>query len=190
MQDIPFDGEQAYDYLKQICDLGPRPSGSAAMTRQRTLLQTHFEKLGAKVTVQSLRVRHPLNGAAVEMANLIVEWQPEAKERILIGVHYDTRPYPDRDPRNPKGRFIGANDGASGVALLMQLGTAMADVQRKAGRRLRLFRRRGVDLRRPRRVLSGLDLFRRTIRRHSRRRTNIEWERCLDMVADKDLQIL
>lgn len=133
LADIPFDGEQAYTYLKQICDIGPRVSGSPGMARQRALLQTHFEKLGAKVTVQSWRVRHPVTGDPVDMANLIVEWRPDAKERILLGAHYDTRPYPDRDPKKPKGRFIGANDGASGVALLMQLGAMMKDYQGKLG---------------------------------------------------------
>jgi len=133
LADIPFDGQLAYTYLKQICDLGPRPSGSPAMTQQRELLKAHFEKLGAKVTVQSWRVAHPTTGAAVEMGNLIVEWRPDAKERLLLGAHFDTRPYPDRDPKNPKGRFIGANDGASGVALLMQLGATMKNYQGKLG---------------------------------------------------------
>jgi glutaminyl-peptide cyclotransferase len=133
LADIPFDGQKAYAYLKQICDLGPRVSGSPAMTAQRAMLQSYFEKLGAKVTVQSWRVRHPMTGAAVEMANLIVEWRPEAKERILLGVHYDTRPFPDQDPRNPRGHFLGANDGASGVALLMQLGAVMKEYQGKVG---------------------------------------------------------
>ncbi|HEY2840760.1 MAG TPA: M28 family peptidase [Pirellulales bacterium] len=133
LADIPFDGEQAYAFLKQVCEPGPRPSGSAAMVAQRSMLQSYFEKLGAKVFVQPWRVAHPKTGAAVEMANLIVQWRPEAKERILLGVHYDTRPFPDNDPVNPKGRFIGANDGASGVALLMQLGAVMKQYQGKLG---------------------------------------------------------
>jgi hypothetical protein len=133
LADIPFDGAATYAFLKQICDFGPRQSGSPAMVAQRSMLQTYFEKLGAKVTVQSWRVRHPLTGAPVEMGNLIVEWRPEAKERILLGAHFDTRPFPDRDPDNPKGRFIGANDGASGVALLMQLGATMKDYKGKLG---------------------------------------------------------
>ncbi len=57
------------------------------------------------------------------MANLIGSWHPERKDRVVIGVHYDTRPFPDEEP-NPTLRttpFIGANDGASGVALLMEI---------------------------------------------------------------------
>ena len=67
------------------------------------------------------------------MANLIVEFQPQKKQRILIGAHYDTRPRPDRDPVDPAGTFIGANDGASGVALLMQLGESVKELAGKYG---------------------------------------------------------
>jgi glutaminyl-peptide cyclotransferase len=133
LADIPFDGTQAYEYLKQICDLGPRISGSAAMTKQQELLQNHFERLGGKVTMQPFRIRHPVDGSAIEMANMLVEWQPEKKQRLLIGVHYDTRPHPDQDQVDPKGLFVGANDGASGVALLMQLGETVKNLSGKYG---------------------------------------------------------
>lgn len=133
LSDIPFDGQQAYEYLKQICDLGPRVSGTPGMTEQQRLLTSHFERLGGKVSRQEFRVRHPQTGAAVEMANLIVEWHPERKDRILLCAHYDTRPFPDRDPVNPKGVFIGANDGGSGVALLMQMAAYMPKLGGKHG---------------------------------------------------------
>ena len=55
------------------------------------------------------------------MANLVVSFHPDRNNRILLCAHYDTRPFPDRDPRRPRGRFIGANDGGSGVAVLMEL---------------------------------------------------------------------
>jgi len=122
LESIPFDGRQALQFLQQLCDLGPRPSGSPGMARQQELLTAHFSKLGGHVTRQSFDTRHPLDGSRVTISNLIVEWHPERKERILLCAHYDTRPYPDRDRRRPKGRFVGANDGASGVALLMELG--------------------------------------------------------------------
>ena len=133
LEDIPFDGQRAYDYLKKICQLGPRPSGSKAMDAQRQYLTTHFERLGAKVTRQEFRANHPLDGSAVDMVNLIVQWHPDRKERILLGAHYDTRPYPDRDPTRPRGTFVGASDGASGVALLMELGRKMPDLAGKYG---------------------------------------------------------
>jgi len=130
--EIPFDGRAAMAHLVQLCDLGPRPSGSEAMRKQQDLLVEHFTALGARVSRQSFRVRHPLDGSPVEMSNIIVEWFPETTERFLLCAHYDTRPFPDRDPQNPRGRFVGANDGASGTAVLMELGRHM---QSLAGRR-------------------------------------------------------
>jgi hypothetical protein len=121
LADIPFDGARAYDYLNELCALGPRPSASPGMQAQQKLLAAHFQRLGGKVRYQTFRVRHPLDGRPVAMANLIVEWHPERRERILLCTHYDTRPFPDQDRRNPRGTFIGANDGASGPALLMEL---------------------------------------------------------------------
>lgn len=117
----PYDAERAMRYLLQICELGPRPSATPAMLRQQTLLSDFFEQRGGAVELQSFRARHPDTGEAVELANLIARWHPERPKRFLLAAHYDTRPFPDRDPVNPRGRFVGANDGASGVAALMEL---------------------------------------------------------------------
>ncbi len=124
-----FDGQRSYGYLKDLCALGNRMSGSHGMKRQQALVEKHFSELGAKVSYQRFKVKHPLNGKRVPMANIIVEWKPEAKRRLLLCAHYDTRPLPDREfnPRIAKnGIFLGANDGASGVALLMELGHHVA----------------------------------------------------------------
>jgi len=117
----PYDADRAYSYLKQICDIGPRPSATAAMHRQQALLTDFFDKRGASVQLQTFNVRHPETGEPVELANLIARWRPESPKRFLLCAHYDTRPFPDRDPVNPRGRFVGANDGGSGVAALMEL---------------------------------------------------------------------
>ena len=119
-----FDGRRAYDYLKRICALGSRISGSEGMRRQQQLLEEHFTQLGAQVEFQKFNLpRHPLTGKPVPMANLIVRWHPKSTERILLCAHYDTRPWPDRDiPRLRRAEFLGANDGASGTAVLMELG--------------------------------------------------------------------
>jgi len=130
---IPVDGRQAYEYLKQICAFGRRPSGSDGMKKQQQLLTKHFQQLKAKVYFQQFDIRHPENGSRVTLSNMIVEWKPERKERILLCAHYDTRPYPDQDRRKPRGTFIGANDGASGVALLMELGRHMREIDGQYG---------------------------------------------------------
>jgi hypothetical protein len=133
LEDIPFDGAQAYAYLKQLCDFGPRPSGSQAIVAQEKFLVDYFQKLGATVTRQEFRARNPLTGDPLPMTNILIQWHPDRKERVLLCAHYDTRPFPDRDAHNPRGKFIGANDSASCVALLMELGKSMPQFQSRLG---------------------------------------------------------
>jgi glutaminyl-peptide cyclotransferase len=130
---IPFDGTQAYAYLKQLCDFGPRPSGSQAIIAEQNFLIDYFQKLGATVSKQEFRARHPLTGEPVPMTNILVQWHPDRKERVLLCAHYDTRPYPDRDAKHPRGTFVGANDSAACVALLMELGKQMPQFQSRYG---------------------------------------------------------
>jgi glutaminyl-peptide cyclotransferase len=123
----PIDGQRAYEYLKKICDLGPRVAGTEANARQRRMVAEHFSKNGATVREQPFRAPHPLNGRTVNMVNLIGSWHPDRTERVLICAHYDTRPHADeeQDPLRLRQPFIGANDGGSGVALLMELANHM-----------------------------------------------------------------
>lgn len=130
---IPFDGDAAFAMLKALCDIGPRKSGSPGMAKQQELLIEHFRKLGGQVRTQDFDVRDPESGQKVTMKNIVVEWHPDRKDRVLLCTHYDTRPFPDQDPRRPKGVFVGANDGASGTALLCELGRHMAALDGKYG---------------------------------------------------------
>jgi glutaminyl-peptide cyclotransferase len=120
---VKVDGARAYKYLKQLVAIGPRPAGSEANAKQRALVAAHFKTLGGKVTEQAFYGADPKTRARVNMANLIGAWHPDRRERIVIGAHYDTRPFPDEeeDPARRLLPFVGANDGASGVALLMEL---------------------------------------------------------------------
>jgi glutaminyl-peptide cyclotransferase len=132
---VAFDGKRALDYLKRVCDIGPRISGSAGMQRQQELLRKHFEGLGATVQTQPFTAKQKSQRTAVDMANLIVSWHPERKRRVILCSHYDTRPIADqeRDPRKWREKFISANDGGSGVALLMELGNHMKDLKTAVG---------------------------------------------------------
>ena len=133
LKDIPFDGASAYEQLKIICKIGPRISGTPGMAKQQELLTEAFRKQGATIERQEFQVRHPETGQPVMMTNLIIHWHPDRKDRILLCAHYDTRPFPDRDPRNPRGKFVGANDGASGPALFTELGKEMAKLPGNVG---------------------------------------------------------
>ena len=135
----PLDPARAMKNLEEICKLGPRVSGSQAMERQWELLTKYFEALGGKVELQEFRARNPETGQPVTMKNLIVRYFPENPKRLLLCAHYDTRPFPDRDLKNPKGLFLGANDGASGVAFMQEMAHALQKLDCKVGVDLVLF---------------------------------------------------
>ena len=124
---IPFDGDRAITYLKELCAIGPRVSGSPGMKKQQHLVGAHFEKHGATVTRQEFQARQNSQREPVGMVNLIAAWQPERKRRIILCAHYDTRPMADQEAnRLDWGKpFLSANDGTSGVAFLMELAHEM-----------------------------------------------------------------
>jgi len=191
LENIPFNGERAYRHLQDLCAIGPRISGSKGMQEQQELVTRHFESLGAKVTQQEFFVRHPETGERTRLANLIVEFHTDRKERVLFCAHYDTRPFPDEDPDPKKRRdpFLGANDGASGVALLMELGTHMADYRGKYGVDFVLFDAEELIYDRQRdKYFLGSEHF---AREYADSPPPHKY-RCgvlLDMVGDKELQI-
>ena len=187
-----FSGPRAMGHLEAICELGPRPSGSTAMTRQRELLAKHFREAGGTVSGQAFQIRDRRTGAAVHMENLIVTWHPDRRDRVLIGAHYDTRPYPDRDPVDPRGRFVGANDGASGVAVLMELARFMPTLPGPVGVDFVLFDAEEYVVAPRDPYCLGSTFFARQYaaeqdggRAPHRYRAGV----ILDMVADRDLEI-
>jgi Zn-dependent M28 family amino/carboxypeptidase len=127
----PIDGKRAFGYLEKICDIGPRIAGSEANARQRKLVADHFKATGGTVREQPFSAAHPLTGERVNMVNLIGSWWPERAERVVIAAHYDTRPHPDEevDPARRNLPFLGANDGASGVALLMEIANHLNEMK-------------------------------------------------------------
>lgn len=134
-----YDPDRAFGYLTQICDIGLRPSGSPGMETQQQMLQKFFKERGAIVSMQTFEIRHPEDGSPVPMANLIASWHPTRPKRFLFCAHYDTRPFPDQDRRNKRGRFIGANDGGSGTAALMELSHQLNDLPADVGVDIVLF---------------------------------------------------
>lgn len=131
--------KRAFGYLEKICEFGPRPSGTPAMEKLQSYLIDHFKGLGLTVDTEDFEVRHPLDGSAVKMRNIIVRIRPELKRRVLFCTHYDTRPFPDEDPVNPRGVFIGANDGASGPALFQEIAPQLLKMDLKVGVDLVMF---------------------------------------------------
>ena len=188
LENIPFNGTRTYEYLKQLVAIGPRPAASAGMAAQQQLLANHFQKLGARVEFQRFRARHPLDGSEVHMANIIVRWNPESRDRLLLCAHYDTLPLPMEDRDNPRGTFVGANDNASGVAILMELGNEFAQKPPPTGVDFVFLDGEEYIFSTQDRYFLGSEFFARTYA-ESNPPYRYRWGVLLDMVGDADLQI-
>lgn len=188
LEDIPFNGQRAYGYLKQLTDIGPRRSGSEGMIQQQKLIIDHFQKLGATVELQQFTAPDPRDGSRVPMANLIVHWKPEREKRILLCSHYDTLPFPMFDPRNPQGRFVGANDSASSTALLMELGNEMKNLDSLYGIDFVFFDGEEYIFRTSDRFFLGSEFFARQYKENPPEYQYV-YAVLLDMIGDADLQI-
>ncbi|MFA8018192.1 M28 family peptidase [Bremerella cremea] len=186
---LPVDGDKAYQHLKEICALGPRISGSEAMQRQQQMIEDHLTKHGATVQRQSWEVRHPESGQPVTLTNLFGRFHPERTERILLCCHYDTRPYADEDPVNPKAPFVGANDGASGAALLMELGRHISEIDTKYGVDLVFLDAEEFIFDRERDPFFLGSTYLANKYKSADINFQYKWGILLDMVGDKELQI-
>lgn len=134
-RDNGLDAKRARRYLEQICKIGPRISGTEGMKKQLELLQKHFLAHGAKIELKRFSALQKSQRQPVDMVNLIASWHPERQRRVIICAHYDTRPIADQEPDRRKWRepFISANDGASGVALMMELAHHMKEIKASVG---------------------------------------------------------
>ena len=185
-----FDADKAFAHLKAVCEFGPRVSASSGMKKQQKYIKKHFESIkGANFYTQPFRVRSPYTGKFVQLDNIIIQFHPERKKRLLVCCHHDTRPFPDSDPFNPRGVFIGANDGGSGVGLLCELGRHMQSLDGNFGVDLVFFDGEEFVIHRPRdRMFLGSTYFAQQYAA-GKLKWKYQFGLLVDMVADKDLQI-
>ncbi len=117
-----FDGDSAYAYVARQVAFGPRVPNSEAHRLAGDWLAGELRRHGAKVTVQPV-VLTAFDGTRLNARNIFGQYNPDASRRILLMAHYDCRPWADNDP-DPAKRVQpvdGANDGASGVGVLLEL---------------------------------------------------------------------
>jgi glutaminyl-peptide cyclotransferase len=124
-----FSGARAMTWLRAQCAFGPRPPGSPALASVRDLIVAHADSLSLAVVRLPFSAPDPLGEGTLAGVNLVVSAGPRGGRRLWLATHYDTRPIADRDPDPAKrGRpILGANDGASGTAVLLHLMELLAD---------------------------------------------------------------
>lgn len=125
-----FDKAAAWKHLTAQCDFGVRVPMTPGHEKCQQYILDEMKKSCDNVRPQPFSYNWPHNHKKVEMANLIGEqnWK-DAKTRVVLLAHWDTRPFADQDPdeKQHDTPIVGANDGASGVAVLLELMRAMKD---------------------------------------------------------------
>lgn len=117
-----FDADSAYALLEKQVAFGPRVPGTPGHAAQLQWMTEYLRERADTVVVQSFDQELP-DGSVVRLHNVFARFQPENANRVLLAAHWDTRPSSDEDPDEAKRAqpIDGANDGASGVAVLLQL---------------------------------------------------------------------
>ena len=117
----PFNGENAYNQTKAQVDFGPRNPGSSGHALALTYLQNEFNKYADEVKLQSFS--YPGYNEQLNLTNIIARFNPDSKDRILICAHWDTRPRSEHTKDTTKRNIpiLGANDGASGCGIILEL---------------------------------------------------------------------
>ncbi len=190
-KNIPvFDGQRAFDYLEKQVSFGPRIPGSENAANCREYFIRFFDSLGIPVDTFQFVHNCKVSGKPITMINILASFNSEDKnvsDRYLLAAHYDSRPRAEYDPDSLKREnwIDGANDGASGVSVLMELANLMTSQRPRVGVDLILLD--GEDYGRPGDLdeyfLGAKDFVKRNIREKYKSALVI------DMIGDSDLKI-
>lgn len=117
-----FNADSAYAYCEQQCLFGPRTMNSEAHDKCAQWIVNKFKQFGCEVTTQNADLKG-WDGTILKSQNIIARTRPEVTTRLLVCAHYDSRPWADNDPDSTNWRkpVMGANDAASGVAVMLEL---------------------------------------------------------------------
>jgi glutaminyl-peptide cyclotransferase len=110
-----FDGARAFEHVRHVVEIGPRPAGSAELAQARAYVVKELEAAGLRVTTDEFTAQTPVGPR--QMANVTAELPGKSSDVIIIAGHYDTKPIKDF-------RFVGANDGGSSTGALIELARA------------------------------------------------------------------
>lgn len=120
-----FDPDSAYAFIQKQVDFGPRVPGTPEHQACGDWLVSKLKDYGAEVIEQTGTVTI-YTRQKLPLRNIFARFRPEAKDRILLFAHWDTRPFADRDAERKNEPIDGANDGASGVGVLLEMARSMA----------------------------------------------------------------
>lgn len=120
-----FQADSAYAYVQRQVDFGPRVPNSAQHKACGDYLAAKLKSLGWQVTEQPFTAT-TFDGTKLNARNIIGSFNPKAEKRILLASHWDSRPFSDQDSVNKTKPVLAANDGASGVGILLEVARVLS----------------------------------------------------------------
>ena len=131
---VQFDADSAYASVVAQCDFGPRVPGSAAHDRCGDYIVARFKALGLSVSEQRTDQK-AWDDKVLHTRNIIAAYRPELADRIIICTHWESRPWADADPDSSLHRqpVMAANDGASGVAVMLEVARKLEELKPELG---------------------------------------------------------
>lgn len=127
-----FNVDSAYEYIKIQVSFGPRVPGTLSHERCRNFLRNKLKSFGFIVEEQTGET-YTFDNTKHKLYNIMSRYKPELNNRILLCAHYDTRPFADKDSRDRNKPIEGANDGASGVAVILEIARQISLIQPAIG---------------------------------------------------------
>lgn len=120
----PFNADSAFRFVERQVAFGPRIPNTEAHQQASAFLVETLKRYGAQITIQEFQKQN-FDGTTLNLKNIVAAFNPGKTKRILLAAHWDTRPFSDKDPDKPNATFQGANDGASGVGVLLEIARAL-----------------------------------------------------------------
>lgn len=115
-----FNADSAYYFVEKQVAFGPRIPNTDAHRQASEFFVETLKRYGAGITIQEFQAMN-YEGIQLNLKNIVASFNPERTKRILLAAHWDTRPFSDKDPEHPNRPFPGANDGGSGVGILLEI---------------------------------------------------------------------
>jgi Zn-dependent M28 family amino/carboxypeptidase len=128
----PFDEDSAYAYIQRQVDFGPRVPNTEAHRNAGNFLAEKLRSFDFNVIEQE-GVVTAFNDKKLNIKNIIGEYKPSLNNRVLLFAHWDSRPFADQDVKDKSKPIDGANDGASGVGILLEIGRQIQQLQPNIG---------------------------------------------------------
>ncbi|MFQ3575234.1 MAG: M28 family peptidase [Cytophagales bacterium] len=129
---VNFNADSAYFYIEKQVNFGKRVPNTKAHVITKDYLVSKLEQFGWKTQIQSFEA-NAFDGKKLKLFNIIASYNPESSKRILLCAHWDTRPFADQEESLEKKYqpIDGANDGASGVAVLLEIARTISNSTQK-----------------------------------------------------------